>query len=319
MGTTTLAVTTPLSDILLGSQANNFGTNSIIFGGTLGDIRDLAIRNVNSGAVLPSFTGLSNLRNLTVSFDNAAIAFPTVTVGGDFTATAGGSITETGAILVPFGTTTLALTSPGTDLLLGTQPNDFGTIPVVFEGTLSNIRDVALRDTSADASVPNFTGLTSLRNVTIIHDAASIAMTPVTLSGNLTLTANGNISETGAIIANSGTTTLTETLAGSDILLSTQANDFGASAIIFSGTQSNIRDFALRNINSHATTPILSGLTNLRNLTLSYDAAPIVVPTVTLTGDLTLTAYGNITQTGPIIAPSSARTYSVTLAIQIFY
>ena len=35
----------------------------------------------------------------------------------------------------------------------------------------------------------------------------------------MNLTANGNISETGVITANNGTTTLTETLAGSDILL----------------------------------------------------------------------------------------------------
>ncbi len=44
------------------------------------NIRDVSIRNINAGAVLPSFTGLTSLRNLTVTFNNAAIAFPALTL-----------------------------------------------------------------------------------------------------------------------------------------------------------------------------------------------------------------------------------------------
>ena len=67
------------------------------------NIRDVAFRNVNSGAVLSSFTGLTNLRNLTITFNNAAIAFPAVTLtnSGNLSATAGGAITQTGALTVP--------------------------------------------------------------------------------------------------------------------------------------------------------------------------------------------------------------------------
>ena len=66
-GTTTVAVTAASSDILLGTQANDFGTSALVFGGTQSNIRDVSLRNVNAGAVLPSFTGLTNLRNLTIT------------------------------------------------------------------------------------------------------------------------------------------------------------------------------------------------------------------------------------------------------------
>ena len=59
---------------------------------------------------------------------------------------------------------------------------------------------------------------------------------------NLSLTAGGSITETGVITATGGTTTVAVTAASSDILLGTQANDFGTSALVFGGTQSNIRD-----------------------------------------------------------------------------
>ena len=57
---------------------------------------------------------------------------------------------------------------------------------------------------------------------------------------------------------------------GADILLNTQANNL-AGAVSVGGTASNIRDFALRDVNAAATTPALSGLANLRNLILQFD------------------------------------------------
>jgi len=306
-GTTTLTVTAASSDILLASQANDF-TGTVSFAGTLSNIRDVGLRNTNAVATLPSLSGLTNLRNLTVEFDNAAIALPTLTLtnGGNLSVTAGGSITETGPVTVP-GTTTLAVTVASSDILLASQANDF-TGAVSFAGTLSNIRDVGLRNTDAAASLPSLAGLTNLRNLTVAFDNAAVALPASTLTsgGSLSVTAGGSITETGALTV-PGTTTLAVTAASSDILLASQANDF-TGAVSFAGTLSNIRDVGLRNTDAAATLPNLGGLTNLRNLTVEFDNAAIALPTLTLTnsGNLSVTAGGAITQTGPLTVPGTS-------------
>jgi hypothetical protein len=105
-GTTTLATTVAGSDILLDTQANNFG-GTVTFGGAQTNIRDIGLRNLNSGAAIPALAGVTNLRNLTLTFDNAPIALPSLTANGNLTATAGGTITQTGALTIA-GITTLA-------------------------------------------------------------------------------------------------------------------------------------------------------------------------------------------------------------------
>src|SRR5207302_4266522 len=93
------------------------------------------------------------------------------------------------------------------------------------------------------------------------------------------------------------TTTLSSTLANSDILLCTEPNNL-AGAVSVAGTASNIRDFALRNVYAAATVPTLSTLTNLRYLTLTFNASAMALPTFTASGTATITAGGAITQAG---------------------
>ena len=274
-GTTTLAVTAPLSDILLGSQANHFGTNPIIFGGTLSNIRDLAIRNVNSGAVLPNFTGLSNLRNLTVSFDNAAIAFPAITVGGDFTVSAGGSITQSGALTIG-GIPTFTVTAPNSDILMNTAANNFDGIPVITSN--GDVRDLALRNISATASAPTLLP-TGMRNLTLEFDNATIEIPSVTLSGNLTAIAQGQIYQSGAL---SGSSLIAETLnnAGSPINLTDNSNNF---------TMIN-----LSTLNA-------AGTANAAGSVAYNNTGGLNVNGINTTSRVNLTAGGAITDSGAII------------------
>ncbi len=305
-GATTFTATAANTDVLLSTQANNFAS-PLSFAGTLANFRDVSLRNVNAGATVPALAGLTSLRNLTLTFDTAPIALPTLTLtaGGNLSVTAGGSITETGVLTVP-GTTTLATTVAGSDILLNTQANNF-TGALTFGGTQSNIRDVGLRNVNAGATIPALAGLTSLRNLTLTFDTAPIALPTLTLTagGNLSVTAGGSITETGVLTV-PGTTTLATTVAGSDILLNTQANNF-TGALTFGGTQSNIRDVGLRNVNAGATVPALAGLTSLRNLTLQFDNAPVALPATTLTagGNLSVTAGGAITDTGNLVVPGT--------------
>ena len=267
-GTTTVSVTAPTSDILLGTQANNFGTSALVFSGTQADIRDVSLRNTNAGAVLPSFTGLTNLRNLTLEFDNAAIAFPAITLtsGGSISAIAGGAITQTGALTVP-GTSSF---TAGGNVITLTQANSLtGAITLSNSGTnnVSLTNSIAtvlaastvgqnLTVTSSGAitqtgalTVPgassfsastnpitltqsnNFTGAVSLsnsstNNVSVTNTGALVIGTS-SIGQNLSLIAGGTISESGVITATGGTTTVTVTAPTSDILLGTQANNFG--------------------------------------------------------------------------------------------
>ena len=68
----------------------------------------------------------------------------------------------------------------------------------------------------------------------------------------------------------------------------------------FAGTQTNLRDVQLRNVNAGATVPTLAGVTNLRNLTLQFDNAPITLPSLTASGNVNAVAGGAITQTGAV-------------------
>lgn len=363
-GAITLTENAASSDILLGTQANNF-LGTITFGGTLGNIRDLSIRNIYASATLPTNIGsLTNLRNLTLQFDNTGIAFPAITLhsGGNLIATAGGAITETGVLTVP-GTSTF---TAGANVITLTQNNAFtGAVSLtnsgannvavtnslalnlgasnVGSGTL-NLTGVGISQSgamiqaasagavtvNAGAGVINlanssntFTGTVSLNNsganaVQLTNSSSLILGASSVGTGTLGITAGGTISETGAIVqaANAGTVTLSVTTPNSDILLATQPNDFSG-AVVYGGTLSNIRDIGRRNINVGAgvTTTNLDLLTNLRNATLIFDNANAIAPSFTLhnggnlyvdtSGSLSSGTGGSISQIGAVTVPGT--------------
>jgi hypothetical protein len=183
-GTTSFTATAANTDILLAGQANNL-TGAVSFGGTLTNFRDLALRNVNAGATVPSFAGLTNLRNLTLTYNNAPVALPvlTLTAGGNLSATAGGAITQSGAVVVP-GTTTLAA-GTANDITLTNASNDFSTV-----------------------------GITSGNNVTLT-DANALTINTSTVSGNFSanasgLTVGGAVASTGGSLNLTGANTVTQ-------------------------------------------------------------------------------------------------------------
>jgi filamentous hemagglutinin family protein len=95
-GTLSLIANLINSDIIFNTQANNIA-GAITFSGTLGNFRDILIRNVSSLATLPAFTGLANLRNVIVLFDNAPLVLNsaiTTTGSGNSILLAGTSFTN---------------------------------------------------------------------------------------------------------------------------------------------------------------------------------------------------------------------------------
>jgi filamentous hemagglutinin family protein len=378
--TFTLASTAANSDILLDTQANDLGA-AVSLGGALTNIRDVKLRNLNAAANTPDVSGATMLRNLTLQFDNAPVTLGALTASGTATITAGGSISQTGALTVG-GTTNLAVTAANSDILLNTQANNL-TGAVIVAGTPSNVRDFALRNTNAGATAPTLSALTSLRNLTLQLDNATAALgafsatgaasivaggaitqsAPATVVGtssfsagtnaitltqansftgavslsnsgandvqltnvtatalgtssvgrNLTVTSGGAITETGALTVG-GTTTLAATAANTDVLLSTQANNLGG-AVSFAGAPANFRDVALRSVNAAATVSSLSGLANLRNLTLQFDAGAMTLGAFGASGNLVATAGGALTLTGLATVGGSATLTAPTIAI----
>jgi trimeric autotransporter adhesin len=205
-------------------------------------------------------------RNVAIT-DANALNLGTSTISGNLNVTTSGAITDSGNLMVT-GATILAAGSSN-DITLNSAGNNFSTV-----------------------------GITSGRNVTLV-DTNSLDLEASSVSGNLALTTGGAVTQSGALSV-AGTTSLTAGAANTDILLNTEANNF-AGALSFGGTLTNFRDIGLRNTNAGATVPTLSGLTNLRNLTLTFDSALVNLPALTASGTLNVTAGGAIIDSGNIV------------------
>ena len=282
-----------------------------------------------------STVGITSGNNVTL-VDVDGLDLGTSTVSGTLGVTTGGALTQSGPLAVT-GTTTLAAGS-GNDITLANGGNNFSTVAVTSgrnvaltdtdalnlgastiagnlnvttSGAITDSGNVvvtgtttlaagAANDITLNSAGNNFSilGITSGRNVTLV-DSNALDLGASSVSGNLSLTTGGAVTQSGALSV-TGTTSLTASATNTDILLDTQANNFSG-VLSFGGTLANFRDIGLRNTNTGATVPTLSGLTNLRNLTLSFDSAPVNLPTLTASGTLNVTAGGAITDSGNVI------------------
>ncbi len=138
--------------------------------------------------------------------------------------------------------------------------------------------------------------------VTITEDSATV------LAGSnvatLDLTSSGSITQSG-ILTVSGASTFTVRTASSDILLSGAANDFAGAIIFATSGSGSIQNLALRNVNNGAASVLSTLPSGLNDQTLIFDNIAIDLPATTLTGNLTLTAGGTITDAGDLSVPGT--------------
>ena len=356
-GASTFTIDTgTIKDVLLGTQANQFAGQTVtITAANGGSVRDVNLRNTSSSAVSPTLP--SGLRDLTLQYDNAALALPAATLTRNLNVTAGGVITQSGAVVVP-GTATLAA-GVTNDITLDSSSNNFGTVTVASgrdvtvvdtngidlgTGTVSGNLSVTAAGaiTQSGALTVNGSGKTatfaagSSNNVTLnnaandfgtvsissgknvsLRDANAVVLDGATVSGTLGVTAGDTITQSGALNVQAGASTFTiDTGTIKDVLLGTQANQFaGQTVTITAANGGSVRDVSLRNTSSSAVSPTLPS--GLRDLTLQYDNAALVLPAATLTGSLSVTAGGAITQSGPVVVPGtttlSAAGHGITL------
>ncbi len=308
-----------------------------------GGILDFANINTNGGNV--SLTASGDITD-TFGFSAAAISANTLTTnsGGstyiygsqqqvnNFNGTAGGNIVlDNGA---PLGTLTItglsvggnvSVTNNGAIQFSGGSSSVTGNLTVLSNGVIVQSNLISVGGTSAfitrgaatgaiilNDSGNQFTGSVGLSNVgnsnpvSLVNSSLLIMDSSSLGTGTLDLVGAG-ITQTGAIVqaAGAGAITLTTTAPGTDILLGSQANDFSGT-INFGGTLTNIRDVALRSIDTSASIPSLAGLTNLRNLTLQFDNAAIALPMLSNSGNLSVTAGGAITPAGALTVNGAA-------------
>ncbi len=251
-----LANTNPIT--LNGSNALTLSGANITVNNPLTLSGNTSISGAGSGVMI--FGGaISGASNLTFALTNAGLSLPTTTLtsGASLTVSTGGPITQTSVLVIP-----------------GTASFSAGANPITLIQNNNINGAVSLNNTGA--------------NDVVLVNSGDLVLGTSNVGRNLNLTAGGSITQTGPLTATGGTATLTVTAANSDILLG-QANNFGGVAPVFAGTQSNIRDVTLRDTSTSAKTPILSGLTNLRNLVLSLDVSNIVLSNLVANGQVTLT------------------------------
>jgi filamentous hemagglutinin family protein len=313
--------------ISLANAANHFGgavtlsvnsTGATGTGGyaTLQDSGAITINSSNTATSLAiqagaavTTTSVTAGTSLSVNA-GGAVSLGTTGLGTSLAVSTSGAITNTGALTVPQQTTLAA--GAANNITLDNASNDFNSVQILSGN------NVTLVDKNA-INFGNYLGW---------YQQASL---PSSISGNLTVTASGDISQSGynntnaSAISVGGTVTFTANNASAPINLwlgtnnpfnpgSGSSNNFaGAVTLARNNTNTGFSTVELRNVNSGAS--VLTGLTSVGTLAgvyLTFDNAPsVTLPGMTVTGNLEVyagsvantatTATNVISQTGPIV------------------
>ena len=287
------------------SGALTIGGTTTLAAGAGNDITLATAGNDFTGGV-----GITSGNNVTL-VDSNAIDLAASSVSGDFNVTAGGNITNSGALTVGGNS---VFTAPGAGSITLDNPGNAFTGTVQFLASAGQLANVTVADTTAldlqaltltgnlDATGAGLTqsgvlaiggtttlaagagnnitlatagndftgsvGITSGNNVTLA-DSNAIDLAASAVSGNLSVSSAGAITDSGALTVG-GTTTLAAG-AGNDITLDTAGNDFTGSV----------------------------GITSGNNVAL-VDSSALDLAASTVSGNLAVTSGGNITDSGAL-------------------
>lgn len=170
----TFEVTGALADILMTNTSNNISQTITYTATGLGTFRDITLANSSASAVVPTLP--SGLRNVSLTFTNAGMDLPTLTLTGTLSAiTAGGNLTQSGALVIT-GNTTFG--TGAFDGILLNAGNNFSSVSV------NGGNDVSIFDTNT----VNIGGATTA------------------LAGNFSVVSGGTISDSARISTNTLTT-----------------------------------------------------------------------------------------------------------------
>ena len=286
-GTTTLELTDS-GDILLALQ-NDFAMPVEIVAPAPITVGTLQFHNENAAA---SLIGLpSSVDDLTIHYANASLELPEVTVTNGLSVSSHGTLSQTGALIVG-GSSAFTLTSPGDALL--TEDNQFTNQAPTFAGPINHL---FIRDILPTAQLPILpAGLTQL---TIEFESAPVVLPTIAtpLTGPLAVIAGGDVTQSGELNVQDIAITLAS---AGDVVLNSSSNTIDGTMSL----SGSIRDVQLNNDSLTPSFPTINAPSSVRDMEITFENVAMVVPDVTVAGELTLVANGNITQSGEINAGS---------------
>ena len=323
--------------------------NDIVLQNTSNDFSTLALNGVNASVV-----------------DTNELSLAASTLTANLTVTTGGDLTQTGTVDVANATT---LTATGSDIDLQNSSNDFNSLALIgANATVVDINELSLADSTLTGNLTVTTGgdltqtdtldvagATALTatgfgidlqnasndfnsvalnsaNATVV-DSNSLSLGASTLTGNLTVTTGGDLTQTDTLDV-AGATTLTAT--ASDIDLQNASNDFnslalnGANATVVDINELSLADSSLTGhltvtTGGHLTQTDTLDVTGATTLTATgfdidlqnagndfnslalhsanaavVDTNELMLGSSTLTGNLTVTTGGDLTQIGAV-------------------
>ncbi|MCF7710006.1 MAG: hypothetical protein K9M83_02435 [Opitutales bacterium] len=297
------SITSSTGDITLTNPGNSF-FGATTLAATLGDLSF-------AGSVAGSLTTTSG----------GATSFGTTTLTGGLTTVSVGDITQTGALTTGAPS---SITSSTGDITL-TNPNNSFFGATALSGI--DVTAVAAGDLNALIAATGNASATATGNLTVSGTAVNFATNSggttsfgqTTLTGGLTTTSVGDITQTGAITTGAPSSITSST---GDITLTNPANSFfGATTL--AGVDVTV--VAAGDLNALVAATGNAAATAAGNLTVSGTAVNLATNSggatsfgvTSLTGGLTTTSVGDITQTGAIItgAPSSITSSTGDIAL----
>ncbi|MCV2357340.1 hypothetical protein LNV09_24635, partial [Paucibacter sp. B2R-40] len=151
----------------------------------------------------------------------------------------------------------------------------------------------------------NFTGAVAVSNSgansVAIRDANDVVLAASTVGANLDVASGGHITQvaTTGVLTVGGTSTFTvDTGTSKDVLLAGASNDLAGLVSINTVNGASLRDVGLKNTNASAVVPPLPS--GLRNLDIQLSNAAVVLPSLSLSGNLNITSGAAVSQTGTL-------------------
>lgn len=271
-------------DLLLANAGNRVAGAVTVaeLGG--GDVRDISLRNSADGALPPTGTPLttaSDVRNLTLFFDNNGVTLPGYNISNNLSVTAGGDITQSAALTVP-GTTSITV--------LG----DFGITLTqaanTFTGAVSLIDPQSTQPVSLTNSAVLVIGTSNLGRGTFNATAAT-----------------GNITQAGPIVQEKGAAPATFTVTAGTTVTLANNNNFLTGGQVFAGA--GLTNVNVRNADFMAKFSDLTLPATVTDLTVRFNNASIALPSLTL-NNLNVNAQGIVQQSGTALIVSNNATFN---------